>query len=248
VSFPFSPIDWFALAWFGIAWLGFAQLIDRGWLGASLSQAMDGHRRQWMHTLIDRDLRIIDTSIMAGLQNGTAFFASTSLLALGGSLTLLSQTERMIAVLTDLAITSAPSPAEVEWKVVGLALIYAYAFFKFGWAYRLFNYASILIGAVPLAAERDTPEALFAADRSADMQISAARHFNRGLRAFFFSLGFLGWFLGPLAFLVTTTLVLIILLRRQFGSEPQRIAARAMGEAPSAQGAGKSASDRPANR
>jgi uncharacterized membrane protein len=79
---------------------------------------------------------------------------------------------------------------------------------------------------VPLATERDTPAALMAADRAADMQISAARHFNRGLRAFFFSLGFLGWFLGPLAFVVTTTLVLIILLRRQFGSEPQRIAAR----------------------
>lgn len=226
MALPFSWIDWLAIGWFGFAWLGFAQLIDRGWFGASLSQAMDGHRRAWMRTLVQRDLRIIDTSIMAGLQNGTAFFASTSLLALGGTLTLLSQTERMITVLTDLAITVPPTAAQVEWKVVGLSLIYAYAFFKFGWAYRLFNYASILIGAVPLATERDTPAALMAADRAADMQISAARHFNRGLRAFFFSLGFLGWFLGPLAFVVTTTLVLIILLRRQFGSESQRIAAR----------------------
>ena len=246
MALPFAPMDWLAVLWFGVAWLGFAQLIDRGRLGASLSQAMDQHRRQWMRTLIARDLRIIDTSIMAGLQNGTAFFASTSLLALGGTLTLLSQTERMIAVLTDLAITPVPSAAQVEWKVVGLTLIYAYAFFKFGWAYRLFNYASILIGAVPLAAERETPAAVIAADRAADMQISAARHFNRGLRAFFFSLGFLGWFLGPPAFLVTTTLVLIILLRRQFGSEPQQIAARGLSDG--AQGEGNSASDRPANR
>ncbi len=35
--------------------------------------------------------------------------------------------------------------------MAGLALIFVYAFFKFAWAYRLFNYGAILIGAVPPA-------------------------------------------------------------------------------------------------
>ena len=39
--------------------------------------------------MLDRDMRMFDMQIMASLQNGTAFFASTSLLAIGGALTLL---------------------------------------------------------------------------------------------------------------------------------------------------------------
>jgi uncharacterized membrane protein len=39
------------------------------------------------------------------------------------------------------------------------------------------------------------------------------RHFNRGQRAFFFALGYLGWFIGPLALMLTTVLVLMALWR-----------------------------------
>ena len=38
-------------------------------------------------------MRIVDSQIMASLQNGTAFFASTSLIAIGGTLTLLRSTD-----------------------------------------------------------------------------------------------------------------------------------------------------------
>ena len=31
--------------------------------------------------------------------------------------------------------------------MIGLAVIFVYAFFKFAWSYRLFNYAAILLGA-----------------------------------------------------------------------------------------------------
>jgi uncharacterized membrane protein len=33
------------------------------------------------------------------------------------------------------------------------------AFFKFAWAYRLYNYVAIMVGAAPPASEQDTPEA-----------------------------------------------------------------------------------------
>ena len=35
----------------------------------------------------------------------------------------------------------------------------------------------------------------------------AGRHFNRGQRAFFFALGYLGWFVSPWVLFVTTALV-----------------------------------------
>ncbi|GJD67087.1 hypothetical protein MPEAHAMD_7295 [Methylobacterium frigidaeris] len=36
-----------------------------------------------------------------------------------------------------------------QLKDAVLAFVFVYAFFKFAWAYRLFNYAAILLGVVP---------------------------------------------------------------------------------------------------
>ncbi len=44
---------------------------------------MDRHRENWARQVVVRDNRVVDTQINASLQNGTAFFASTSLIALG---------------------------------------------------------------------------------------------------------------------------------------------------------------------
>ena len=89
---------------------------------------------------------MVDMQIMASLQNGTAFFASTSLLAVGGALALLRSTNDALAVLAKLPIDLSPSPALWELKCIGLILIFIYAFFKFAWSYRLFNYVAILLG------------------------------------------------------------------------------------------------------
>jgi Protein of unknown function, DUF599 len=50
---------------------------------------MHVYREVWVRNLLDRETRLVDMQIMASLQNGTAFFASTSLIALGGGLALL---------------------------------------------------------------------------------------------------------------------------------------------------------------
>ena len=84
-------------------------------------------------------------------------------------------------------------------KIIGLVVIFVYAFFKFAWSYRLFNYVAILLGATPARRPRKTsprPQAHIL--RTARLFNSRAVHFNRGQRAFFFALGYLGWFIGPL--------------------------------------------------
>jgi len=45
---------------------------------------------------------------------------------------------------------------------------------------------------------------------------SGGRHFNRGQRAFFFALGYLGWFVSPWVLFVATALVVVVIWRRQF--------------------------------
>jgi uncharacterized membrane protein len=187
---------------------------------------MNRQREAWIRQMATRDLRMIDTSIMAGLQNGTAFFASTSLLAIGGCFALLNASERVIEVFADLPLEVAVTRGLYEAKVLGLTAIYAYAFFKFGWAYRLFNYASILLGAVPSKEHAGTPDFEAAVVRAASLTQLAGRHFNRGLRAFFMSVGYLGWFLGPIPLVLSATLVLLVLIRRQFFSDSRAAVAK----------------------
>ena len=216
-----SPADIAALSFFLLGWALFSQAAQGRIVSRpTLTSAMNRQREAWMHTMARRELRMIDTGIMNGLQQGTAFFASSSIFAIGGCFALLGSTDAVLGVLGDLPTTGDLARPVFEAKVLGLVAILSYAFFKFGWSYRLFNYCSILIGAVPVLrdeaqAQAETEAAVM---RAARMNILAGKHFNAGLRAIFFSIGYLGWFVGPLVFLGTTFFVLAVLVRRQFFS------------------------------
>ena len=81
-------------------------------------------------------------------------------------------------------VTTLPLGVRVErdlWeiKTIGLAVILIYAFFKFAWSYRLFNYVAILYGAMPPREEKDRPETEVHVQRTARMFESAGLQFNR---------------------------------------------------------------------
>jgi len=216
-------VDIVAVGFFILEWTVYAITLEHTAYGRdSLSSRMHVYREVWIRRMLERQTRMVDTQIMASLQNGTAFFASTSLLAVGGALALLRSTNEALAVLRALPIDLSPSPALWEIKCVGLVLIFVYAFFKFAWAYRLFNYVAILLGAMPPAEQRDTPEAEAHVARTTKLFEAAGRHFNRGQRAFFFALGYLGWFVSPWVLFITTALVVIVTWRRQFASNAWR--------------------------
>jgi uncharacterized membrane protein len=220
---PAYTVDIFAVGFFVLEWMVYAVTLEHTAYGRdSLSARMNVYRGIWVQRLLDREARMVDMQIMASLQNGTAFFASTSLLAVGGSLALLRATNEALSVLGALPIDLSPSPTLWEIKCVGLILIFIYAFFKFAWSYRLFNYVAILLGAMPPASQRDTREAQAHVARTTKLFEAAGRHFNRGQRAFFFALGYLGWFISPWVLFVTTGAVVIVTWRRQFASNAWR--------------------------
>lgn len=220
----FATIDIIALAFFVGAWIGYHVAVEVGpHAERSLNARMNVRRARWIEESVQRDNRIIDTQVMNGLQNGTAFFASTSLIAIGGALSLLQATDRVAQIFADLPIGTETSRAAWEMKVIGLSVIFAYAFFKFAWSYRLFNYCAILLGAIPSARHQDQPETREAVRETIAMNIAAGRHFNRGQRAFFFALAYLGWFLSPWLFLTATAAVLTVMWRRQYASDSARV-------------------------
>jgi len=67
------------------------------------------------------------------------------------------------------------------------------------------------------------PLAFHRAGQAAEINITAARSFNRGLKAIYFALAALGWLLGPWGLLAGTVLATGVLLRREFASVSRQI-------------------------
>lgn len=213
----FSPLDAAAVALWLSAWLGVSWMIEHAPGGKpSVSTLMVRYRRDWMHELVTRNTRMFDAAILASLRQGTTFFASASMIAIGGGLALIGNTERLLGVARDLTLDTAPS---IVWeiKIFAVLIVLTNAFLKFVWSHRLFGYCAIIMAAVPNDAGDAGAPAY--AERAASLNIAAARSFNRGLRSIYFALGGLTWLLGAVPLLLGTAITLSVVWRREFASK-----------------------------
>jgi uncharacterized membrane protein len=92
---------------------------------------------------------------------------------------------------------------------------------KFVWSNRLFGYCSVMMAAVPN--DPEDPLAYHRAGQAAEINITAAKSFNRGLRSIYFALAALGWLLGPLALALATIATTMVLMRRDFASHSRAV-------------------------
>ncbi|MEB8387070.1 DUF599 domain-containing protein [Rhodobacteraceae bacterium KMM 6894] len=220
----FSSLDLVALISVLSGWLLIGYVIEnsgRSW--PSVSNLMGKYRHAWMVQMITRQPRIYDAQTLSSLRQSTAFFASASMLALGGGLAVLGNTEKLIGLASDL--TNRTDPVIVwELKLLLVLAFLANAFFAFVWSNRLFGYCAVVMSAVPNDAS--DPSALPRAAQAADLNISAALSFNKGLRATYFALGSTAWLAGPQALMASGALIGFVLIRREFASESRRILLR----------------------
>jgi uncharacterized membrane protein len=213
-----SPIDLAALASFLACWLGYTWLAG-GRLGGrrSLMARMDEYRRAWMTRMLGRDNRMLDIQVVAVLTRSIAFFASTSLFIVAGLLAVLGAREQAMAVIAELPLAEPGAAATWELKVLLLVVIFVYAFFKFTWALRQFNYVAIIVGGAPPDPATE-PSGRDFVERGATIASRAAEHFNRGLRAYYFGLAALSWFVHPILLIGLSVWVVLVLWRREFRS------------------------------
>ncbi|MBK1661045.1 DUF599 domain-containing protein [Paracraurococcus ruber] len=211
-------LDWLALAVFAASWVGYSTLVDRHprLRARSVIAAMDDHRRRWLRTTVTRDNRIMDTNIIGNLMNSTSFLANTAIFILGGLVAMMGSPELGARVFGALPFAATPDPAAWEMKVALLLLIFVRAFFELTWALRQFNYCSIVIGGIPQ--DPGSAGSLAQAEMAAKVANRAARHFNTGLRAYYFGLAALGWILHPLLLVLASLWVVQELYRREFRS------------------------------
>jgi len=217
----FNRLDLAALLLLFGSWAFIGLLIDnapKSW--PSVSGLMAQYRREWMVEMITRDPRIFDAHILGTLRQGTSFLASATLIAIGGSLALLGDLDQVIGIAGDL--TPGQEPLVVwEVKILVILLFLANAFLKFVWSNRLFGYCAVLMAAVPNDAS--DPRALIRARKAGEINITAARGFNRGLRSLYFALATAAWILGSEALLLATAVTVLLLLRREFASQSRAV-------------------------
>ncbi len=227
IELPFTVLDYVALAWFFGSWIVYqrfaAWAAGRGW--PSLMSVMGGYRQEWWSALVTRDLRIVDAAILTSLANSATFFASTTLLILGALLAMIGTSDRVMAIVSDLPFSTQGSETMWEYKIFLLLSIFVYAFFKFTWSLRQHNLCSVLVGAAP-PPHTDSDELAEFVTRSAHLASAASDTFNYGLRAYYFGLAALAWFLNAWVFMFATAFVVAILYYREFHSNALKLLIR----------------------
>lgn len=220
---PFGLPDLAALGLTLALWLGLGWLIENppAWR-VSVSKLMERYRHDWMAEFVTRQPRIFDATMIDSLRQGTAFFASASMIAIGGGIALIGNPAMLGALTRDLTLAS--DTAGLQLRVALVVAFLANALLKFIWAHRLFGYCSILMAAVPN--DPNHPEAAHRATQAADINITGAKSFNRGLRSIYFALGALGWLLGPWGLVAGALVISAILIRRDFGSTSREVMLR----------------------
>ena len=218
-----SFLDIAAIALMAVAWL------VTGWMTEhppasrpSVSVLMAEYRREWMRQFVTRQPRIFDATVIDSLRQGTAFLASACMIALGGGVALLGNSDRLEGVARD--ITPGMIADALEIRVILPLLLLANALLKFIWSNRLFGYCAILMASVPN--DPGDPLAYHRAGQAAEVNITAAAAFNSGLRSIFFALGALAWLFGAVPLIVATLVATGVLVRREFASHSREIILR----------------------
>lgn len=222
---PLSLLDIVALVWFVVMLAAFeiitlySRFADR-----SLSANIARHRRAWLANMVEREQRHFDAILLASLSQSHAFFASTSVLGIGGLAAVMGAGETARHMLEKLPLVSETPQALWEIKILFLISILIYAFFKFAWAFRLSHYSVIMFGAMAPNSDTAGRDACRRhARHTARLLDLVGQHANSGLRSFYYAFAAIAWLFHPLMFILSMALVFAILMRREFVSRAVNI-------------------------
>jgi uncharacterized membrane protein len=213
--------DYAAVLFLFGAWVGYASFARRrSVLQPSVLAATNRERTRWMLQSTWRENRVLDGVVVQNLSASPSFFASTTILIIGGLLAVLSSTERASELVNEIPFAARSSVLVFDLKVVLLTAVFVYAFFRFTWSLRQYTMGALLVAAAPDHTQftSDEQREAFAA-RAGRVMGLAAEAFNDGLRAYYLAFAAVAWFFSPWSMIAATLGVIWILYRREFRSE-----------------------------
>ncbi len=214
-------LDWAALLLFFAGWGGYVwfarHLADQR---PSLLASTNRIRRDWMLQVTHREVRVVDGVLLQNMSSSPSFFASTTILIIGGLLAVLGSNSAS-QVVNEIPFAVRTTSLVFDMKVVLMLAIFVYAFFRFTWSMRQYTFGALMVASAPEEwqfAEQQLSREAFA-ERAGRVVGLAAETFNDGLRACYFAFAALGWFVSPVLFAVATGGVIYVLYQREFNSD-----------------------------
>lgn len=217
-------LDIIAVIWFAACYIGYTAFTHFGsFSNRSLVSKMHIARLAWMRQMVDRDNRMVDVNILEKISSGNPFFASTAVIVIGGLAASLSSGPVAIEIARSIPLARPASITLWHLQVVLMIALFIISFFKFAWAFRLSHYAAIILGTTPKPSENNREECRRQSEKAAIISSLSASHSNAGFRAYYFSLSAIGWFIHPVLFIVSSTLVVLVLYRREYRSNTVKL-------------------------
>ena len=218
-----TPWDWGSMACFFFAWIGYARFAKRrSTVQPSLLAASNRVRRQWMLEATRRENRVVDGVVVQNLSTSPSFFASTTILIIGGLLAVLGASDHAQSLVAGLPFAARTPTLVLDMKLVLLTGVFVYAFFRFTWSLRQYSFGALLVASAPdreVFAQLGEAERERFADRAGAVVGLAAETFNDGLRAYYFAFAAAAWLFSPVAFALASVGVVWVLYVREFRSE-----------------------------
>jgi len=186
----------------------------------SLSVIMSLQRRRWVANATRRESPL-DAILSANLMQSVSLLASTSMLIVLAIFAGFGAVPQLMDTLNSLGLGHEVTPQAMQVQLLVLVTIFASSFFAFTLSLRQFNHFCIMIGAIV----HDQPSTEEEIDAIAMLNSLAAKNFNNGIRAYYFAVPAVSWFVSPLLAIAVTVITTLFIVHREFFSSAHRISA-----------------------
>lgn len=217
-------LDALAIGWFFVAWISYTFISKRRYSSGgdvTLSKLSRNYRKAWMLNMLDREYKIVDTNLLGTLIQSVSFFTSGTILLIAGLFAALGSAQDLLEMTAQIPFAIDTNLVTVKIKFLLLIGLFVYVFFKLVWSLRQYNFAVVMMGAAALKFENEKEKIRYA-EKMGIIVDRGSVHFNEGMRGYEFGLAYLGWFIHPLVFIAATTLVVLVIYRREFRSNVLR--------------------------
>ena len=188
----------------------------------SLSSIMNMQRRRWVTNATLRESPF-DAILSGNIMGSVSFLASTSVLLVLAVFAVFGQLPTLMETLQTLSPESTFTIADVQIHLMVMLIMFVLAFFAFTLALRQFNHFCIMLGAL----EHDRVSTNEEIDAITRMNALGAQNFNSGIRAYYFSVATVAWFVSEWLAVAACLATILIIAHREFFSTAHRTAANA---------------------
>jgi uncharacterized membrane protein len=186
----------------------------------SLSTIMTMQRRRWVANATRRESPL-DAILSGNLMQSVSLLASTSVLIILAIFAAFGGAPQLMDTLTTLGLGHDFDVPAMQIHLLVLVAIFVSSFFAFTLSLRQFNHFIIMLGSI----SHDQPTSEDEIEAITMLNALAAKNFNNGIRAYYFAVPAVTWFVSPWVAILATVVTTGFIVHREFFSSAHRLAA-----------------------